>query len=87
MQATPIGAFPHPLESPPFPFSLIRPSWTVVDLIYNPNPTTFLTQARARGAAIESGFEFLRRQAEYSRALWDQLWKEAYASRKKAAPA
>lgn len=84
VQATPLGAFPAPLQTPPFPLSLIQPSWTVVDLIYNPNPTRFLTQARTRGAAIESGFEFLRRQAEYSRTIWDPLWKEAYASRRKA---
>ncbi len=87
VQATPLGAFPRPLEKPPFPFSLIQPSWTVVDLIYNPNPTLFLKEARARGASIESGYEFLRRQAEHSRAIWDQLWKEAYSCAGKPAQA
>ncbi|MCX7606293.1 MAG: hypothetical protein N2170_03370 [Bacteroidia bacterium] len=81
VQATPLGMFPHIRSSPPFPLERIQPTWLVWDLVYNPNPTAFLRAARRRGAPIESGLHLFRKQAEYSLAIWTDLWRRAYRSR------
>lgn len=78
VQATPVGMFPQALALPPFPVEKLQSTWTVWDLIYNPNPTLFLQRALQRGCAIESGLLLLRKQAEYSLEIWNQLWLSAY---------
>lgn len=82
IQATPLGMFPEVLHMPPFPLELIQPGWIVWDLIYNPNPTTFLMRARERGAQIEGGINFFRKQADYALQLWSAHWERYYKRRR-----
>ncbi|GIV23310.1 MAG: hypothetical protein N3A68_01915 [Bacteroidia bacterium] len=82
VQATPIGMFPEMQAMPPFPLSAIQPGWVVWELIYHPNPTLFAQRAQERGASIETGYLFLRKQAEYSRAVWDEVWLQHYKKRR-----
>lgn len=82
VQATPLGMFPEVLKMPPFPLELIQPGWIVWDLIYNPNPTTFLMRARECGAQIEGGIHFFRKQADYALELWSAHWERYYKRRR-----
>ena len=62
VQCTPVGTTPG--DCLPFPFEGVTPEHLVVDLIYSPSPTTFLTRAAARGAEVHDGMDMLRAQAE-----------------------
>jgi shikimate dehydrogenase len=41
-------------------------------LIYNPEETTFLKFAKAKGAMIKNGYEMLELQAEKSWRIWNK---------------
>lgn len=85
VQATPLGSFPTAFRQiPPFPLFLLNDKWLVWDLIYSPNPTLFLQLAHERGAQIEGGILFLRKQADYALELWSDLWVKYYRRRSSA---
>ena len=42
----------------------------MVDLVYNPEETTFMKRARKRGATAMNGSDMLRLQAERSLEIW-----------------
>ncbi|MCS7296937.1 MAG: hypothetical protein RMK19_07100 [Bacteroidia bacterium] len=81
VQATPLGMFPRVFELPPFPLECIKSGWIVWDLIYNPHPTLFLARARDRGAHIEGGLRFFRKQADYALKMWSEVWRRYYKQR------
>lgn len=73
VNCTPVGMFPN-MEACPLPsFQGIGPSHLVVDLIYNPEETLLLKEAKSRGAATLNGLPMLKAQALKSWDLWNQL--------------
>lgn len=70
VNCTPAGTYPNTDTCPPFPYQLIKPEMVVFDMVYNPDPSLFLTKAAARGANIKSGAEMLVLQALESWRIW-----------------
>ena len=62
INCTPVGMHPNVDESP-FQKSYLRPSMTVMDMVYNPESTLFLKEARAHGCKVVTGVEMFVRQA------------------------
>jgi shikimate dehydrogenase len=70
VNATPVGMWPR-TEEAPWPSGLSIPGHlTVCDLVYNPQETLFLTQARSVGAEIVSGLGMLVHQGAAALELW-----------------
>ncbi|XZF13380.1 shikimate dehydrogenase family protein [Chitinophagaceae bacterium MMS25-I14] len=72
INTTPAGTFPDVTAHPPIPYFLLTPQHLLYDLVYNPDPTTFLTLGAQQGAATKNGLEMLHLQAE---AAW-KIWQE-----------
>lgn len=70
INTTPVGMFPHVNDLPPLPVSVLTKKQLVYDLIYNPDPTLLLKQAKQAGCRVKSGYEMLKLQAEESRKIW-----------------
>lgn len=71
VNCTPIGMFPHIDEKPPVQLRGIDSEHLIVDLIYNPEKTIFLSEAENLGATILNGHSMLKEQALKA---WD-IWK------------
>ena len=70
VNATSVGMWPH-TEASPWPGTLPIPGHlTVCDLVYNPQETLFLTQARSVGAEIVGGLGMLVHQGAAAFELW-----------------
>jgi shikimate dehydrogenase len=69
INATTVGLDPAVKEAP-FPVDIVNSHQAVIDLVYGTAPTSFLRQARARGAATVDGVEMLLMQAASSYRLW-----------------
>jgi shikimate dehydrogenase len=70
VNATPLGMWPH-TEASPWPRELPIPGHlTVCDLVYNPQETYFLAQARAIGAETVDGLGMLVHQGAASFQIW-----------------
>jgi shikimate dehydrogenase len=73
VNCTPVGMFPH-TDACPLPLvDGIGSSHLVVDLIYNPDETMLLKEAKSRGAATLNGLPMLKAQALKSWELWNQF--------------
>ena len=72
VNATPVGTWPRSDEAPAIPYDALTPAHACFDLVYNPDPTLFMRRAAARGAAVRSGLEMLRLQAEGSWKIWNK---------------
>lgn len=73
VNCTPVGMFPT-MDTCPLPrFQGIGPSHLVVDLIYNPEETLLLKEAKSHGAATLNGLPMLKAQALKSWELWNQF--------------
>ena len=70
VNATPVGMFPNCSQSPWHRPDLLGPRHFCYDLIYNPSPTRFLSEASRFGAATKDGFEMLNLQAQKSWHIW-----------------
>jgi len=66
VNTTPLGMFPHINEKPEIPYNGIQKDTLLIDLIYNPEVTSFLQEGIQRGANIENGLKMLQVQAEES---------------------
>jgi 3-dehydroquinate dehydratase/shikimate dehydrogenase len=64
VQATPVGTFPN-TEDDPFELYHFNGHETVMDLVYNPDMTTFLKRAWTAGCSVLNGLDMLIRQAKY----------------------
>ena len=73
INTTPVGMFPNIDECLELPFSTIEPHNIFIDLIYNPEETLFLKNARLYGAVAFNGLTMLHEQAE---AAWE-IWKKS----------
>lgn len=71
INTTPLGMYPDITAAPAIPYDLLTAKHLAYDLIYNPEETTFLQNAKARGAAIKNGLEMLHLQAERGWAIWN----------------
>ncbi|MGD1995003.1 MAG: shikimate dehydrogenase [Anaerolineae bacterium] len=70
VNATSVGMWPE-VDASPYPEELQLPShWTVFDLVYNPEETRLLVQARAAGATSIGGLGMLIHQGARSFELW-----------------
>jgi shikimate dehydrogenase len=72
INCTPLGMFPLVDDFPPIPYNYITNLHLVYDLIYLPEETLFLKQARENGAIIKNGLEMLTLQAEKAWQIWNE---------------
>lgn len=72
VNTTPLGMHPDEDLFPPIPYSFLNSKHFLLDLIYNPEKTIFLTRGEKRGAKIRNGLKMLHVQAE---AAWD-IWQD-----------
>jgi shikimate dehydrogenase len=72
VNTTPLGMMPHENECPALPYPLFTPEHLAYDLIYNPEETLFLKQAKERGAVTMNGLSMLKLQAEKSWEIWNK---------------
>ena len=71
IQCTPVGTFPKVEDCLNFPFEGMTEKHLVIDLIYNPENTTFLKKAAEKGAKTANGFYMLEQQAEKNWEIWN----------------
>lgn len=71
VNTTPIGTYPNINEKPVFPYSELSNQHLVYDLVYNPAPSAFLSEAQQNGSAIKDGFDMLQIQANEAWKIWN----------------
>ena len=71
INTTPVGMFPNVNECLELPYSTIDSRHIFIDLIYNPEETLFLKNARLKGASTYNGLKMLHEQAEASWRIWN----------------
>ncbi|MCO4814546.1 MAG: shikimate dehydrogenase [Flavobacteriales bacterium] len=75
VNCTPIGTFPNVDDFIEIPFSHLTEHHLVIDLIYNPVKTKFLSRAEENNAMILNGESMLKHQALKSYELWKESEK------------
>lgn len=70
VNCTPLGMFPDTAQVPPLSFHLLHKGMLAYDLIYNPEVSQWLSEAKSRGCYIKNGLEMLHLQAEKSWDIW-----------------
>jgi len=70
IQGTPAGMTGHSDEKINFPYNLLTPKHTVLDMIYRPLYTELLQKAESKGCKIITGIEMLLEQAALQFELW-----------------
>lgn len=71
VNCTPVGTFPKSEEFIPIPFNALSSDHLVIDLIYNPPLTTFLSKSQDAGATVLNGSSMLKEQALKSWEIWN----------------
>ena len=71
VNTTPLGMSPNIDKTPLSNLDGIDKSHLVYDLIYNPEETILLREAKQRGATTKNGLEMLELQAEKSWEIWN----------------
>ncbi len=71
VNTTPLGMFPDVDSAPDIPYDYLTPANLCYDLVYNPDPTLFMTKAATMGAKICSGLAMLKGQALASWKIWN----------------
>ena len=71
INCTPLGMFPKVNDAPKIPYENMTANHLAYDLIYNPEETLFLKQAKQKGAIIVNGLSMLHWQAEKSWEIWN----------------
>jgi shikimate dehydrogenase len=72
INCTPLGTSPNTKEFPPIPFEFFTDKHIAFDLIYNPEETQFLKNAKKNGAVTKNGHEMLVFQAEKAWKIWNK---------------
>ncbi len=70
VNCTPLGTWPNIDDCVSIPWDGIGENHFVVDLVYNPEETTFMKNAKKRGAFAMNGSDMLRLQAKRSLEIW-----------------
>ncbi|MEC7280853.1 MAG: shikimate dehydrogenase, partial [Verrucomicrobiota bacterium] len=63
----------------PFDVQLLPKTWAVYDMIYNPNVTRLLQDARAQGLRAANGLSMLVHQGVRSLEIWSHAEVDAHA--------
>lgn len=71
INTTPLGMYPNVDESPDIPYEFLTPKHLCYDLLYNPDETLFMKNAKAYGAVTKNGLEMLLLQAFASYDIWN----------------
>ena len=71
INTTPLGLYPNINDCPNLPYHLFTDKHLAYDLIYNPEQTLFLKQAKEKGAVTINGLSMLHLQAQKSWEIWD----------------
>ena len=71
IQCTPVGTFPNVHDCLDFPFSGLTSEHLIIDLIYNPEYTSFIKMAAENQAKTVNGFYMLEQQAEKAWEIWN----------------
>lgn len=71
INTTPLGMLPNIASCPLIPYQHLGIKHLVYDLVYNPEETLFLANAKQQGAKIKNGMEMLVLQAERSWEIWN----------------
>lgn len=71
IQCTPVGTFPNIEDCLDFPFHALTEKHLVIDLIYNPNYTSFIKKSSENGAKTVNGYYMLEQQAEKNWEIWN----------------
>jgi shikimate dehydrogenase len=71
VNCTPVGTFPNIADCVPFPFEYLSEKHLCIDLIYNPEETTFLRESRLQGATTLNGLSMLKEQANKAWEIWN----------------
>ncbi|MEO0037979.1 MAG: Shikimate dehydrogenase [Bacteroidota bacterium] len=72
INCTPVGTSPNTKDFPPIPYNYFSSQHIAFDLIYNPEETQFLKQAKKQGAVTKNGYEMLVFQAEKAWKIWNK---------------
>ena len=70
INATPVGMFPNCNEMLDLPYETANSSNIFIDLIYNPEETMFMKEAKKRGAKTFNGLKMLKLQAKKAWEIW-----------------
>ena len=71
IQCTPVGTFPNVDDCLEFPFEGLSKDHLIIDLIYNPNYTSFIKKSSKQGAKTVNGYYMLEQQAEKNWEIWN----------------
>ncbi len=71
INCTPLGTFPNVRTAPDIPYEYVQPRHLCLDLVYNPEHTTFTRICAAHGATVASGLPMLLKQAEEGWSFWN----------------
>jgi len=72
INCTPTGTFPNIKECPSIPYENFTTNHIAFDLIYNPEETQLLKNAKLNGAVTKNGYEMLEFQAEKAWEIWNK---------------
>ena len=70
INATPVGMYPKCDMMPDLPYATANNSNVFIDLIYNPEETMFMKEAKNNGASAYNGLKMLTLQAEAAWKIW-----------------
>ena len=71
INATPRGMYPKVDDAPEIPYAFLGSEHFLVDLVYNPEETTFMKRGAEMGAQTKNGLEMLHLQAEKAWEIWN----------------
>ena len=71
INCTPVGTSPNTEVFPKIPYPFFTEKHIAFDLIYNPEETQFLKNAKERGAVTKNGYEMLVLQAQKAWEIWN----------------
>ena len=72
INATPVGMYPNSNDLLDLPYQTANPSDVFIDLIYNPEETMFMKEAKKHGAKTYNGLRMLTLQAEEAWKIWSR---------------
>lgn len=70
VNTTPLGMYPHVENCPDIPYRFLTKVHLCYDLLYNPDETLFMKNAKQQGAITKNGLEMLLLQAFVSYEIW-----------------
>ena len=71
INTTPVGMFPSMGQKIDIPYHAINKNHLIIDLIYNPNETQFLKNAKKNNAQVLNGYQMLIHQAIKAWDIWN----------------